>query len=266
MNGVNKHQNKNNQGQVLLIIILISAVLLTVGLSVSQLGNQDTKIAKIEADSKKAFSAAEAGLDAALKSSGTVNIANLLPAGSGVSGYATADATLKPTFVSPLVKKDDQYTFYLGDYANNFSSYYTQALNVYYQSNKTNIPAIELTLIKNNGTVIRFAADSEGRITGATTPGNANYTLSGYSQTPFSYQVNINQASIGGTTKFLIVRALYHDTKIGLEATGLIGNPLLPLQGKTVTSTAITSTNVAKRIQLFQSYPQFPADFFVTSF
>ena len=50
------------QGQILLIIILLSTVILTVVLSVSQISTQEQRIARLEEDSKKAFAAAEAGI------------------------------------------------------------------------------------------------------------------------------------------------------------------------------------------------------------
>ena len=73
-----KNINKRS-GQTLLIIILLATVLLTVGLSVSHVTQQEQKITKLEQDAKQAYAAAEAGLDAALKQAGTVSIGSLGP-------------------------------------------------------------------------------------------------------------------------------------------------------------------------------------------
>jgi hypothetical protein len=40
----------------------------------------------------------------------------------------------------------------------------------------------------------------------------------------------------------------------------------VPFAGRVITSEAKTSTGVTKKIELFQSNPQIPSDFFVTAF
>ncbi len=58
---------KQNSGQTLLIIVLIAAVILTVGLAVASYSITDIKISQQEEESARAFSAAEAGIEEALK-------------------------------------------------------------------------------------------------------------------------------------------------------------------------------------------------------
>ncbi|MFZ1549746.1 MAG: hypothetical protein WAT44_04755, partial [Microgenomates group bacterium] len=65
--------------------------------------------------------------------------------------------------------------------------------------------------------------------------------------------------------RFLIVRYI----SIGGPSSttlGLVGTSTLQASGQTVTSQATTRTGVTKKVQLFQSYPQIPAEFFFTSF
>jgi len=64
---------KNNKGQVALIILLISAVVMTLGLSVSKKVTTETKIDTNEELSKQSFNAAESGIDYFL-STGTTGL------------------------------------------------------------------------------------------------------------------------------------------------------------------------------------------------
>jgi len=258
---------KSESGQVLLIIILISAVLLTVGLSVSKTGIDETKITKLEEENKRALSAAEAGLESALQYNvgEKIQISDLLPQ-SGITGTAEVQSTSQSNFLSPIVKKNAQFTFYLSTYTNgSFSNYFNGALNIYYQGDPTTElpkPALEITLIKSDNSLTRFVFDNEDRIANAESSNSGSYTLSGYGDT-FHNQIQLFPGQIG-QTKLMIIRSLYADTKIGVQKG--VNAPDLPAQGKTVVSTATTTTGVSKKIELFQSFPQIPADFFVTSF
>lgn len=271
MNGMNKHHN-NQSGQVLLVIVLISAVLLTVGLSITQIGTTDTKVAKLEEENKQALAAAEAGLEVALQQ-GSANIESLLPKGSNITGSAIVEANPKSDFVSPLVKQDSLYTFYLTGYDNGVfdNDYYTNGLVIYFQDNPKGIArtAVELTLIRSDDSSERIILDANASgIPGAKKPTVGSNILPDYTDTTFDYFYQINQADINDI-KLLLVRVLNNDSRVGLQSAsspcGSCSNTL-PLQGKTVTSTAQTTSGVTKKIQLFQSYPQIPSDFFVTTF
>lgn len=254
------------KGQILLIIALLSTVLLTSVFSISQISTKETKIAKLEEDSKKAFAAAEAGIEKAIRD---------LPLGGSfsfsleegkINVNATTQAVRKSTFVSPLVKKDQQYTFYMADYNpqnNTFSNYFTGNLEIYFQgencSSTTNPPpTLELTIISSTNTIQRKIIDPCQKVT--TSPdlsvSSGDYTLENQ---PFNYKTTTSLSI--SNTKLLIIRSLFNQTKIGLAA-----NTNLPPQGKTIISTGQTSTGVKKTIEFFQSFPQIPAEFFVTSF
>jgi len=56
-----------NSGQTLLIILLITAVILTIGLAVASYSITNIRISRYEEESARAFSAAEAGIEEALK-------------------------------------------------------------------------------------------------------------------------------------------------------------------------------------------------------
>lgn len=246
-----KTHRKAARGQILLIIILLSTVLLTVGLSVSHITTQEIQIAKLEEESKRAFAAAEAGLDAALETAVEVDIEEILP-GEAITGQATIDTSLRPTFVTPLLRQDEQYTLYLAD--RDFTTYYTGDVTFYLGSG-TGCPAIELTIVSSTNSVTRRLIDPCSQAGSDVTTTTAGVALEGVN---FTYRSSTLSFS---DTKLIIMRNLFADTKVGVA-----GNGNLPPQGKTIISTATTQTGVTKKIKLFQSLPQFPADFFVTSF
>lgn len=265
--------NKSQSGQILLIIVLISSVLLTIGLSLSQVGSNETKISKLEEESKKTFQAAEAGIENFIQNNaGNYYYDKSNNIGIGVSvNIINSNQKSAKEFITPLIKKDEQYTFYLIDYpdlvAGNSNSWTGNSLDIYFNSNKSSQcdtssssePAIELTLIYDDSSTSgyelkKYLVDNcSGRI------GTPNLTVSsGDSDYLRKTTLSITESN----PKVLIVRNIFSDTKIKF-----IGNTDLKNQGKYITSTAqSTNNNVTKKVELFQSYPQIPADFFVTSF
>lgn len=287
---------RNNQrGQVLLIIILLSTVLLTVALSVSQITTEETKISKLEEESKKAFAAAEAGIEAQIKAPAgtTTNIVTGLKIAGIAQGLAST-ATLTDTFFYiNKINKDDQFTFYLSDYtrnSNSFSNPFTGNLTFYFVTNgatctgnPANVPTFELTLVSNDPSpvVSRKIIDPCSALTASSpshdiiqtqansTPVTVPRDTSGRT---FTYQTTTPLA-IGGNINIMLIRALFPASssattvELTVAGTDSVGDPTnLKPQGQTVTSNATTTTGVAKKVQLFQSYPQLPADLFVTSF
>lgn len=269
---------KNNQrGQILLIIILLSTVLVTVGLSVSHVTTEETKISKLEEENKKAFAAAEAGIEARLKSTtgDITNLQSLLPTNSGIqSGQALLTTTTGQTFMTPaLINKDQQYTFYLVNYDktnNTFGANYTPSVDIYFNSTNAGCnakPVLEISLINDANAITRKLADPCGTIGTDLAVANGNFTPAGTtiifrSHLQASLPTDNNLPEIDNI-RLMIVRVLVQSTYLVVQR-GSVGN--LPPQGQIITADAKTQTDVTKKIQLLQSYPQIPADFFVTSF
>lgn len=259
-------------GQVLLITIMLLATALTVALSVSFTSRTETQITKLEEESQKALAAAEAGIEEALKTGSGVTIGEgSLVNLTGFSGTATIDETpSKNYFISPLMQKDEQYTFYLSSYSYpNFNNHYYGDLEVYYgtQTSCSNIQ-LEMTFIYyENGIdkIKRFIADTNNPGTadniGTSTPKTIeigpNETQTFNCSTDTKTITETNYPNI----RILTVRTLSNATKLGFKASST-----LFVQGKTITSTARSTSGVTKQVKLFQSYPQIPAEFFVTSF
>lgn len=268
---------KHQKGQVLLIVVMLLATAVTVTLAVSFRGTTDTKLTKLEEENQKALAAAEAGIEAALQK-GTIADISTLNVPSGFTGSAQIDTTKKPFFVSTPLQKDAQYTVYLstpGGTADNpnFNSlttgYTNQDLMVCFGSSSSS-PAIELTLVKQAGNLKKFAVNPSTS-TVVSNAAAATAALAGDSdcptdETPFTNKYKINSADIGTTGLLLIARIISPSaitTKVGFKNLSGVN---LPLQGKAVVSTANSTAGVSRKVQLFQSYPQLSAEFFVTSF
>lgn len=240
---------------------MIVATVLTVVLAVTFKSTTETQITRLEEESQKTLSAAEAGVEAAIQQAvgSSVSIASLPGfSGTGFTGQATVGAVPESIFVSSLLRKDQQYTFYLSDYPG-FANPINGTLSLYFQS-ETDCPALELTFISTTNAVTRRLADPCDLVNKPSqdlASVSGSYSQSGY---PFVYRTeNIPVAN----QILLIVRTLFASTRVGLER---VGGGNLPIQGKYVVSEARSPAGVAKKIQLFQSFPQIPAEFFVTSF
>ena len=254
-------------GQALLIVVLLATVLITVGLSLSRLATEEQQISKLEEESKKATYGAEAGLEAALRqASGSVDISSL-SLGSDVTGTATIQNTQYPSFTTPLLKRGEQYTFYLSNYDTATGGISDPAYNgtiiinkisptgSYCSSPNTQF-AIELTFINTTNKVysLRRLIDECNLISGTT------------DEVTFGGSINL-AADPSYASHVLLLRIIGLDsafpgTKLSVSQGGG-GN--WPLQGKTIVSEAKT-TGASRKIQLFQSYPQLPTELFVTSF
>lgn len=255
---INKFNKK--KGQALLITTMLIATVLTVFLSVSFKSQTETQLVKLEEENQKAIAAAQAGIEKALKSNTPVSINTLSSDFSDFSGNANCSNNYdKNYFITPLIEKDGQYTFYLANYPD-FNSFYTGNVTIYFKTQlTTTTPALEITKIKSDNSVERYLVDpgnliedNDEKLNTTTNSTNLGGITFGYKTTTLINVFN---------DKVLIIRSLFSPTKIGISGST---NPLKS-QGKICLSSA-TSTTVTKKIELFQSYPQIPAEFFVTSF
>jgi len=267
----NNYNSNMKKGQVLLIVVMLLATVLTVALTATYQSVTETQLSKLEEENQKALAAAEAGIEKALQSKQEGSFTSL--GLSNLSGIDTSQSSVEisdqgsTTFVTPLLQKDEQYTFYLANYnAQNKtlgSNSTAQDINLCFGSSSFN-PALEITLVKSDSTVKRYAVNPQGQTIIQNAPSSSSATNCPPNNPPFTNQYLIRASYIGNNTQLLIVRVISSQngsTRIGFKAT----NPF-PLQGSTIISTAKTQAGVEKKVQLFQSYPQIPSEFFVTSF
>jgi len=253
--------NKQQAGQVLLITIMLLATTLTVVITNTFKSITDTQITKLQEDSQKALAAAEAGIEKSLneKSSGVIPNIYIGPGElNDIQDVTTTLSTITSnTYTTPLLTQDSQYTFYLADYPD-LTSYWAGDLTLYFAS-ETNIPALELVLVKSDLTFVRYIIKdtSLSFISGSNffLPESGTYKLENIT---FKRKYRLSGIS---NSKLLIIRLLGASSKLGFE-----GSSELKKQGETISSQARTTTNIVKKVELRQSYPQIPAEFFVTSF
>ena len=269
---------KKERGQVLLIVIMLVATVITVVLSMSFQSTTDTKLAKLEEESQRALAAAEAGIEAAIKektnvSFGTGSLTNL----GGFTGGATIASLTSEEFLTPLLQKDEQYSFYLSTPANNppndpdfttlTPAYNNKDLTICFGAANTQT-AIEVAVLKQSNQIKRYVVNPvEGTVVSNALSGSAVNSGNCPNNSPaFSSKYVVPAADLGTDSLLLIVRVInasQSSYKIGFKA---VSGTNLPLQGKTISSQATSTSGVSKKIQLFQSYPQIPSDFFITNF
>lgn len=257
-----KGKKTSEQGQALLITVMLLATALIVALSTSFTSKTETQLTKLEEESQRAFAAAEAGLELTLSQTNQTTGVGF----SGIVVSTSTDTAPKTVFVSPLLEMDEQYNFYLADYPSLSNSFSGNNLTVYYGSDASttscNDLAVEATLVYFSGSykVKRWIGDTGNKLKGSGQIGStSSNTKDGIS---FKCSMSLPSLSSYPKTKILFVRALYQPTRFGFEGSSSI----LPKQGTTIVSRAQTISGVTKTIELFQSYPQIPTDFFLTAF
>lgn len=253
-------------GQTLLILILLTTVLVTIGLSVAQNTTQEANLTKVEEDAKKAFSAAEAALEAALQRNST-NVSDLNFDGiSSLNAQLVTDTT--GNFTTSRIQKDEQYMFYLSGYDETAQQVSGSPYNgdiqfsisdpnasTYCSSDQTKF-ALELTFVDSSVTpvVIKKSLLDDCSIVEGT-------------EHKWNFDTTYNLATETMPSTLLIMRLVSESADFsGAKITVSRPSGTWPLQGRTLISTAKTTTGVEKKIKLFQSYPQIPADLFITSF
>lgn len=269
-NTINIIQKEN--GQALLIMVLVMAVALTIGLAVISRSITDIKISRQEEQSARVFSAAEAGIEEALK------------AGAAPPDFAVNNIDVKVKqagqgggrqFAFPQeVNQGDVQTIWLvnhtagGDLDLN-GGYSGSDINVYWGNEGTadtdpTTPALEVTVIYTNSgfKVGRYAYDpnmTRGTTSRFAAPLNTGtFTVDGKK---FRYMAAINLPTPVTRYYALRLRLLFNNVPhlLGVEAVG-VGN--LPSQGMCYDSTAKDpGTGATNRVQQCQFYKAPPGIF-----
>ncbi len=251
---------RNSKAQTIIIVTMIMATIITVFLAMSFKSTTETQVVKLEEENQRALAAAQAALEETLTKNQAFNSISTLPNLGEFSGSTTITTSQSNQFVTPLIEKDGQYTFYLSTpnpgFDNLLTSFNNQTITVCSTSNNV---ALEISLIKSDNSIRRLAINPPS----TTIIVNGSSATSGNTGCPtgtgltFVYNYFFN---VGSNNLLMIIRAIGGSTRIGLRASNNF-----PPQGRTIVSQASSKT-VTKKIQLFQSYPQIPAEFFVTTF
>ncbi|MBI3577584.1 hypothetical protein HY086_06110 [Candidatus Gottesmanbacteria bacterium] len=256
---------RGDSGQVLLITLLVLSVATTIVLSVISRATTDVAISNQIAESQRAFSAAEAGIEEILQ-----------------SGVAPSGAQILSPGVTYVVQKADiggaagvyQYpsktpagsgeTLWLVNHNANGtlveSPTYTAATLDICWSAETTTPAVVASVLYKSGGVYKVAraavdpdptraATNKFSQPTATTGGCGSTSLTTYKQTLTfaNFTPAINPAS--DTLIWLRMSPLYAETKFAVAAPVAI-----PLQGSRVESSGSTTAGTTRKIVVYQQY------------
>ena len=263
---------KGNSGQTLLIILLIAAVILTVGLAIASYSITDIKISQQEEESARAFSAAEAGIEESLKIGSATNVtvgditANVTEAVQGggkdfdFGGLKFASGELTNVWLIGHTPQGE---------LNPSEAFPSNGKITICWGEKTTIdnstPALEVALVYKDGSsykVIRAGFDPKSdRTTGFDPPDNSDGGNCGN----LAFAKNIDLASgkfalPANAVPYLLRLKLLYNTSSQPLAVSADNN--LPQQGKCYDSAATISTsNITRKVRQCQFFEAPPAIF-----
>lgn len=265
---------RKQKGEIILIILLVMAVGLTIGLSVAGRSLTDVRLSNQIEESGRAFSAAEAGIEEALKAGITSTTATYQGSTTNAT-YKVALSSLGGTasqfsFPNTILEGDTQTIWLVpnldtGPDLSAGNQYAANTITICWSkiSETATIPALEISLfyqaVDGSDKVTRIAYDSEVSRSGngfdntVTTPGTCTDQSSTY-----NYQVNLDFTTMpdpspvsGNILIALRLRPVYADAKIAvIPETGIT----LPEQGKNISSTGQTDSGVTRKWNVVQTY------------
>ncbi len=267
---------KKQSGQVLVLLILIMTISLATGLSVIQKSLSDIATASRVEQSSRAFSAAEAGIEKALK--GDNRDVNFPDNGSkatvsdqGLRPIVPAANSQQEALEYPLLAKEDVAQVWLADYNSTSDPpgiYYnapTQDLDVYWGNSTSDQAALGLTLVYYNGTqyttkkwyldlpITRTPDNGFEKVT----------TCSGYTLGTTQYQCKKRISGLPANMMLLRAHLIYNSSSqpFAVQAVGTCGTACsLPPQARIVFSTG-TSGETQRRVKIFQENKVVPPYF-----
>lgn len=285
-------EKTREKGQALLIVVLVIVVTLTVGLSLASRSLIQLRNTVDEANSQAAFSAAEAGVEQALKLgnvSGSALISGLGLNDKNNSEISNVDITIIKSnqFLMnngiPLFQDngaDVWLTPYDSDQTKLFDSAqaFSGILSVYWgtSSDPCADPALVVLVLSGSRTspkLSKYAYDQCGTNNSLNLPPSKRRN-NGFPDAPQKGTFSVssingdktfNYKALISVTNGLIARVvpLYHPGSVGIEGTNL------PEQGKIITSTGtagVTGEKVARKVTFFQGYPQVPIQVYYSLF
>ncbi len=256
----------SQRGQALLIVVLVMVVALTVGLALASRSITNLRNANDDVSSQRAFSAAEAGVERALKSG--VPIANQQLDSLTTILQVSIDNTYgTSTFLindGNSLPKDDGADVWLSTYPTYGDPKFTGRAQIYWGSNANcSDAALEIIVIqgsKADPNMQKFAVDP------CSTRGNSFDSPTGSGGTIANKTFRFSTAV--GITDGLIMRVipLYAGTPIAVVGFHNDGTAqLLPQQGKLITSVG-SSGNTQRKISYFAGYDELPSELFYSIF
>jgi len=267
-----RRQHKN-QGQVLLIGLMLIALVTTIVGTGALRTMTSTQTTKQGEEEKKAGNIAKGALEAGINDE-TIDYSAFTDVNPGAYIQQNIPKTPENTFVyNNIIPKDHQYMFYTATYNtsdNTFGTdYYEGNVSVYYASESGNgaCPVLEIIQIDANDQIAERTytgpvggscpAEYSLNYPGAIPPGTGGSLDWDGTTTAFSHDVTVT-ITAGSQIKLLIVRPFFEGTKLGFLGSNL------KAQGREVSSTVRTIDGAQKTETVYQAYPQIPLALFAT--
>lgn len=262
------------QGQALLLVVLVLVISMTIGLSVATRSITNVRNSSEEQDSQRAFSAAEAGIERAINSSATGTIASPIQIDNNAEIKTLTVGQLSGNQIlvnnGTIVSRDDGVDIWMvghkADGTPNYATPWNGDITLYWGSasdtcsstlaNNTMAAVEVVTLTGNDTAPVSHHYFFDPCVTGSPTRANSNafdgaVTASDWAGFRF-------KGTITGVTNGLLLRVipLYADTRLGIK-----GSIALPVQGTVIESTGI-SGEAERKIVTFKGYAKLPTEFF----
>lgn len=274
-----KNCKDSAKGQMLIIVILTMVISLTVGLTLVSRTVTNLKVSKENEQSSRAFQAAEAGIEQALKdqtappSTASLDLSNNASFTYSIQSTSGTNIILNAGDPVLQTKGIDLWLSNYPNYSNKYGSVAPATITVYWGISSMNSnctsgintdPALEIVVLQGNitsPTLSKLFYDpcASRRVANKAafpTVGSTTITDSNLNKTiTFLHGVQISVTN-GIIAKIIPV---YNSTPIGI-----IGSATVPSQGKIIFSTG-NSGDAARKLKYFVSYPQIPTEIFPQS-
>lgn len=268
------------KGQSLLVLVLLIALILSVVSATSYRLTLETRSTKIQEESVRALAAADNGIEVGMQRASTTNAQTFTFSDLGIAQEGIDPArsrvlitnTSSSEFVSPLIPKDTQYTFYFKDPTNPSAPDLSSDPQIWMRAESGSecnapartMPAFEFTYFYLDNSIRRSVLDPCGA---GTDQINGDIILFGASQPTaigdytFTHVRSLTYPDYPrANLRLVVMRSLFGPSRVAVLGTNL------PSQGKEIRSEAYARSGASKVVTVFQSYPQIPSEFFVTTF
>lgn len=239
---------KNNKGQVALIVLLVSAVALTLGLSASKKAITDTKVDKDETELKNAFNVAESSIDQYLSNgSKTYTTTD----NNATANITTDDIGNETTIESDGIVLDGQNSlFWLVSHNVDGSigtTYYNKSLTLTLTVDPTFTGALKIDYFFKNGSVYSVTRNGYNF--------NTVGVVNGYT---YSASKSVNVTIGTEDALLLVVTPIGGSTNLTLRGSGIF-----PIQGEEITAVGEVGSGVKTQVKTINKYNV--PDFFMES-
>lgn len=238
---------KKSSGQVALIVLLIMVVILTIGLSLASRSITDIRISQDEKEALRAFSAAEAGIEEALRQDLSVWSGGAVSVGSLKADVTVAETGERTT---QTIEEGGTMSILLEGASSPPTSLRINWIDTTKSNETSDYASIEVIVYKQSGsnyTFRRFAYNAQHRNNGFTdisTSGEGNF----YRQ---------ESISIEADDRLVRIKPLYN--KATIMVTSDTGT--LPVQQYNITSQAIAEGEKTSKIIVSRTIPVLPPIF-----